>query len=529
MMRHYFYQFSQSIITVIWWLLFGLMFFFAITSPNIILGDNKTFGTSTTLLSTSIVIVMTAILIMIYAYPQFRHGLYHVLITNQLRTAGFLLGLVVIGQIVFVAFVHPPAGFDAGMLHYAATNAHHVQEVEVTAYYSLNQNNLPVMLFMHWLVKLTGQTSWLFFDYVTLFFVDLSACFNLLSVFVVRRQSLGIALYIHAAWLAVFPSIIMPYTDSWGLPLVSLFLLCYFVMRRIDLPPLLRISAAVVFGISVMITYFVKPSSIIPVIAIVIIESLIRMSSRRSLHSKTIFITVAMLILMVGSAGFTYRYVNNVVQNQDYIQIDKTRSIPAVHFMAMGVYGDGGYNAKQALRMAALPTKQQKTAYSIKMLKRRLHQLRPVGYLKFLVKKQRNNTADGTFGWLKEGGFFHDNQQPNNHGFSNKLKNFVYLYGRHIADFRFIAQLWWITLLTIIMLGFGTKSWVIQVLRLSMVGGFIFLLLFEGGRSRYLIQYLPCILLLGAFSFDGAIANVQRVVKWYQDKLKLATAADKDG
>ena len=47
------------------------------------------------------------------------------------------------------------------------------------------------------------------------------------------------------------------------------------------------------------------------------------------------------------------------------------------------------------------------------------------------------------FGWLKEGHFFRDNQKPTWQGTSNKLKNFIYLYGRNIADFLFLAQTWW--------------------------------------------------------------------------------------
>lgn len=195
--------------------------------------------------------------------------------------------------------------------------------------------------------------------------------------------------------------------------------------------------------------------------------------------------------------------------------------------MAMGVYGQGGYSWWQAVEMTFLPTKQQKTDYSVMMLKKRLKKLGPTGYLKFLVKKQRNNTADGTFGWLKEGHFFLENQKPNNKGITNKLKNFIYLYGRHIADFRFAAQLWWVTLLAIIALGFGPRWSVIQILRLSIVGGFMFLLLFEGGRSRYLIQYLPCFLLLSILSFERVVVNVKRLTGWYEVKVDEAAAADK--
>lgn len=521
-----FYNFSQSIINFFWRILFFLTLFFALTSPNIILGDNATFGTSTTLLTTGLIIAIVAILVMNYAYPRIHAWLVKVLVTEQIYTGLILLGLVLVGQIIFIYFVHPVSGFDAGMLHYAAVNVTHVQEVGVTSYYSLNQNNMPIMLFMHWLVTLTGQTSWMFFDYVTLFFVDLSAVMNLLIVMLVQRRALGTAMYLHAAWLAVFPSIIMPYTDAWGLPLVSFYLLCYFIMRRPTVHPLLRALAANGFGISVMLTYFMKPSSIIPVIAIAIIEVLNLLINHKRMTLEAIFIAFAML-LFIGRSGFeTYRYVDHKVQSQTYIQLDKSRSIPAIHFMAMGIYGQGGYSEKQAIMMAVLPTEKQKTDYSIKMFKTRLKKLGPVGYLEFLVKKQRNNTADGTFGWLKEGNFFRENQKPNNKGISNKLKNYIYLYGRHIADFRFAAQVWWIALLLIIALGFGPQRDVIQILRLSMVGGFIFLLLFEGGRSRYIIQYLPCLLLLATFSYERVVINVKRLAGVYERKLDAAIAAD---
>lgn len=521
-----FYNFSQSVINLFWRILFFLTLFFALTSPNIILGDNATFGTSTTLLTTGLVIAIVAILVMNYAYPRIHAWLVKVLVTEQLRTGRWLLLMVLVGQIFFVYFVHPNSGFDSGMLLHTATDPTSVLDPDVTSYFSLNVNNLPIMLFMHWLSTTFNQTTWEFFDYVTLFFVDLSAIFNLLSVKLVQEKALGTAMYIQAAWLAVFPSIIMPYTDAWGLPLVSFYLLCYFAMRKSTLPSLVRAAAANGFGISVMLTYFMKPSSIIPVIAIAIIEILVMMKNHKRQTMEGLFIAFAML-LFIGRSGYeTYRYVNHKVETQTYIQVDKSRAIPAIHFAAMGVYGQGGYSWWQAVEMTFLPTKKQKTDYSVMMLKKRLKQLGPVGYLKFLVMKQRNNTADGTFGWLKEGHFFLENQKPNNKGITNKLKNFIYLYGRHIADFRFVAQMWWISLLVIIALGFGPERRVIQILRLAMVGGFMFLLLFEGGRSRYIIQYLPCLLLLATFSYERVVINVKRLSGVYERKLDAAIAAD---
>ncbi|WP_025025086.1 TIGR03766 family XrtG-associated glycosyltransferase [Companilactobacillus nodensis] len=528
---HKFYNFSHTVINIFWRVLFFLTLFFALISPNIIIGDNDTFGTSTTMVTTGLVIAIIVIFVMNYAYPWAHKFLYDVFITHRILTGSLMLLVILVGQIFFVTYVHPVAGFDAGALHYAAISAENAKEPNMTAYYSLYPNNLLTTLFMHWLTEISGQTSWQFFDYVTLFLVDLSASFNLLSVYVVQRRSLGVAIYIHCAWLAVFPSIIMPYTDAWVLPFVSLFLLFYFIMRKAVTSSTIMSQVALIlsslgFGISVVLTYFVKPSAIVPVIAIVIVELLSWLIRKKHFTMRQVILTLTMLIMVGGSAGMTYMLANEKSRNQTYLKIDRSRAIPPIHFMAMGVYGEGGYDTEQAVEMSVLQTKKEKTDYSVKMLTKRLKKLGALGYLKFLVMKQRNNTADGTFAWLKEGHFFRENQKPNNKGISNKIKNYVFLYGRHIADFRFAAQLWWITLLVIIALGFGPRSDLIQILRLSLVGGFMFLLLFEGGRSRYLIQYLPCILLLATISFERAVANIKHLFGWYEVKVDEAEAAD---
>lgn len=44
----------------------------------------------------------------------------------------------------------------------------------------------------------------------------------------------------------------------------------------------------------------------------------------------------------------------------------------------------------------------------------------------------------------------------------------------------------------------------VQLLRLAIIGGFLYLLLFEGGRSRYLIQFLPAFLLLATLVADDS-------------------------
>lgn len=509
-------QFGHRVITVLWRLLFALTFFFAATSVNLIIGDNHTFGTSTTYVTTFFILGVVLFVLALQTYPRVRRWADATFITHQVRTASLIFALVVIGQIVFVSFVHPVSGFDSGMLNYAAVSAKHVQEPNIVAYYSLNQNNLPIMLLMRQIVVLTGQTSWQFFDFLTLALVDLSALLNLRTVVILRRQSLGTALYLQAGWLAVFPSILMPYTDAWSIPFVSLSLLGAAVISQRHFSLGHRSLGAALVGVSGAITYFIKPSAIIPLIAMIIVVILTWLEQAHHWTRAGVTLTLCLGLAAGASGAGVYTVANHAVKNQDYIAIDYSRNIPAIHFAAMGIYGQGGYAPRQAEAMAALPTKAQKTAYSKDKLLKRLRQLGPWGYLRFLYQKQRNNTADGTFGWLKEGTFFRENQKPSQKGFANKLKNFIFLYGEHIADFRFLAQVWWVLLLGLIALSWGKQRGFREILRLALLGGFIFLLLFEGGRSRYLIQYLPCFLILATLDAPVTLRHLKAFVRHYR-------------
>jgi integral membrane protein (TIGR03766 family) len=487
---------------------FFLTLFFAITSPNIILGDNNQTGAGTTLFTTGWLIVAVVVVVGLLTYRRFRRWAHRVFIEHRLRTATILLMAVVLWQIVFITNVHPPIGFDAGAIHEALTNT---KGLEIVDYFSLNYNNVPILLVQHFFAELFNNKSWLFFDIITLIAVDLSALLNVLSVRILNRTKVAAALYIHAIWLAVFPMIIVSYSDTWVLPLVSGYFCFYCMMVQSRFNPWFRSLAAVGFAITAAGAYLIKPSAVVGVIAIVLVEILFQFKKRRQPTKKASWIVLAVAI---GALGLSYGTLQHGVKNQTYIASYSTRHIPAIHFVSMGVSGEGGYNPKDALKMAKITTIKGRSEYSKKMLFKRLKQMGFWGYLKFLFAKQRNNTADGTFAWVKEGHFINENPIPKGGGFAGGLRQFVYLYGTRIGDFRFLAQVIWIIGLILIAFGWRDRRKVTQIMRLTILGGMLYLLIFEGGRSRYLIQFLPAYLILMTLVYDQTFNFFRRVYRW---------------
>ena len=512
-MDHQLFNYGNRFIRGLFYFFFGLTIFFAITSANLILGDNAQTGSGTTVVTALVLIVAIAAVLVGFAYPQVARVFKWVFVRHQAITASVLVLVTVAWQIVFVLCVHPAIGFDVDAIHEALIDP---KTVNTMSYFSQNANNLPILLAQHWLAQTFHTTSWLFFDWVTLLLTDLSAVFNILSVAVIDRRKVPTALYVHVGWLALFPMIIVPYTDAWVLPFVSAYIFCYCVMSYGHVHWSIKVVAAAGLGLNVVLAYFMKPSAIVALIAIVLVElfQLIRREYWQDLTWRSGLVVLTLLLVCGGAGGGAYVAGNHVLDTQTYIKINTARAIPAVHFMSMGISGDGGYNAKDALKMAQLPTKKSRADWSKKMYLKRLKQRGFWGYLAFLIKKQRNNSADGSFAWIKEGHFILHGTKPSGTGFARGLREFVYLYGTRLGDFRYLAQAWWIVWLVMIFFGWSDQHKFTQVLRLTIIGAFIFLLLFEGGRSRYLIQYLPAFLILGTLSFRRSLTILRRLFSW---------------
>ncbi len=461
-------------------------------------------------------LILGSVALALWAFAALRHFLKKIFIEKRQITAWVCLGFVVLLQIWFVTIFHPAVGFDVGAIHQGLIDP---DQAELRAYFSIYPNNLWLLLVQNFLAERSGTTAWLFFDYVTLFLVDLSMVFNLFTVKVLAPRQVPTAVYCHALWLGCFPWIVVPYSDTWVLPLVSGYLLTYVIWRHSQLPNLVKIIAAGCSGILVVNAYFLKPSALIPVVAILIGE-LVQLARRFSTKSDQSLLgqkfwshCLIILALWSGFAG-SYFTIQRTLQQQTYLTLQPGREMTAWNYFSMGLSGVGGYNGQDVLALNRLPSKKARTAYSQKLIRQRLKKHGFIGYLRFLFNKQRANTADGTFAWVKEGHFFAEEGVPEQKGAIGQLRNLFYLNGRYLGDFRFWAQLIWISGLTVIFLGWRRRDLITQILRLTFIGGCLFLLIFEGGRSRYLIQFLPIFLLLIPLLGPTALAQWQRLFSW---------------
>lgn len=499
-MENKIFKSGNAVINVLFAVLIFTALYFALISPNLLLKSEHTNAV------TIAILMGIAIFALVTAYFKgVRTFLKKLFIDWRFYTAPILFILAVGVQLVYVLKVHPAIGFDVSAVHNALLKP---DDPDIRGYFSVNYNNMPILLFERWLSSTFHASSWFFFASVSVAFTIFSAILNLGSIAVVNWRKLPVILYIQAAWLLLFPMSIVPYTDTWCLPFISLYILCYLIMAKANYPLIVRLLAAVIGGGALIGAYLIKPSAIIPLIALVLV-SLLAMFQHRT---RSFWIKGGLcFLLMMGIFGYGLNRMETIINHQNYIMVDKNRENPPLHFIQIGMTGDGGYSPKDDLMMGKLYSKKEKEAYSLRRITDTLRK-RGIGYAGFLIAKHGRNTADATFSWGLEGHFFKN--KADHQRVKSGIASFVYPNGDNLDNFRFIAQLAWIILLFLIAFGWQNQRLVVQALRLGMIGGFIFLLIFEGGRSRYLIQFLPVLFLIATLCSQSAVQKLRSLFSW---------------
>lgn len=424
-------------------------------------------------------------------------------------------------QVIILLNTNTPLGWDVGSVVTVA-----IDPSIGSNYVSINPNNLFLISFYHsiYALFLSPMTStpnaWLFFQIITTLGLDLSIfC---LTYAVKSMFNLDVALITYIIFYALFvltPYIQAPYSDVAVLFPVSLALVC---LTRLENMQRLwsKIILSLVIAVLTAIIFAIKPSAIIVVIAWVIqklvSEFLVDKSSGR--FSR-------LLIVVCVTLGFvaTNPVLSAVTTTYTPIKIEKNQALPWQHFAYMGLTGNGGYNDTIKSDTLKLKATDKMRRYSIDGILNRFHELGIIGYLQFLTVKQMNNTARGDFTWGVDGVPLQPFRKSRN-SFQDRIRSLYLVGGSHTSDLSFYFQIVWVLTLigilqSLIFYKFRDNDWV-QILILTVLGGFLYLLLFEGGRSRYLIQYLPAFVPLAGW---GWFVGIQTVRKHHRKKTQTVS------
>ncbi|HFU4326934.1 TPA: hypothetical protein ACGO9A_002172, partial [Streptococcus suis] len=289
------------------------------------------------------------------------------------------------------------------------------------------------------------------------------------------------------------PQYIYTYSDPIALFLVS----CLIASISQSLQKNNWISS-IVSGFLVAIAYGVRPPVMIFIIAglIVLLYKFFETKKIKKITIKSlIFIAIGFTIFNTSS--------NILLKNQSFVRYEPDYSRTLLHYVNLGLTYSGNQHSDISPE-AMSATGENRNKEALKEINMRLDNYQYNSFVGHLFFKFYWITNEGMFGWLQEQVLSEESpiivpwlekiQQTN---LASQVRQFIYVSGSSYSHYARILQIIWI----IIIFGLAVYSWkyfslnnnYLLWMQITIFGGLLFLMIFEGGRTRYLIQFLPAI------------------------------------
>ena len=435
------------------------------------------------------------------------------------------MSVIFIFQLIYTSLIHSSLEHDVQLiiLNAQAGSPHEFVWID---YFSLYPNNFLMLFFFRFIHRA-----------LALFNMDGNFIRTLIIVNIVF-VNIAVALTFHVvkmafdvykayvAWIfaillfAFSPWLIVPYSDTLSMPFAIGAIFLY--LKSINAEKNKKFGYAIAIGVVAQIGFLLKPSSLIPVIAILIIQVLMDFRlfrSRGKSYKKPIYRSKYIALCIIIGMSITSVLWTSFIHAQNTFPFVPGVSFPAEHWIKMGMQmqpvGDrfsyGAYNADDFFFTASFLTTGEKRAADREVIRERLADFGPMGYIHFLINKARWITCDGTFHWGEfASGDFENITERQLH-----FRNLMFPRGADYSTFAHFAQgVWlfiWFWYFLFIFIKKNTSCVFTNMCICALTGLVLFILLTEG-RSRYLINHLPYFAIISSLCFVSVFQTAQKAI-----------------
>lgn len=404
-------------------------------------------------------------------------------------------------QIVMEIYGYFTPTWDAGHLSRTVEHFFKYQVIDDMEYMTRYPNNtmLTFILILLRSIPFLGKSNFILLFFNSLL-VNISAIFTSLTIKnITHNNRLAISSYIFLIPLVVLsPWILVVYSDTFALifPILILFI---YTKNKKDYYDYFFICFLSLFG------YYIKPTIIIILLAIVIVELISnfkKIISFRKWDFKIVFRNVLasllgfLVVISISSSARVY---------VGYYKVQDVYEFKLIHFIAMGLNEEtqGIFNGNDVADSIKYGMDQ-----NVDKIKKRLSERTLKEHINFFSKKTLVNYNDGSFAWGEEGAFFLNLKKSNNP--IKKVINDVFTpEGKFYKVYLLIAQWFWLTLLFFIPSCVKKNNSKDEfVVMLAIIGISIFLTLFEA-RARYLYCYSPIFIVAFALGITNVLNRLE--------------------
>lgn len=331
---------------------------------------------------------------------------------------------------------------------------------------------------------------------INAFLVNISGVFAALTIKNLKNSKAAIIGYIIMLPLVLLsPWINIPYSDTFALPCVTLLMYLYSKDKKL--------KDYVLIGFVSFVGYKIKPTVIILLIAIIIIEFI---SNIKNINKQTIkkYLKIGGVFIVGIVCGVLINKASAIYLR--FKPVSYAKPFTFIHYLAMGQNDEtlGAYSQQDKDDTIIYGKRNDLSKIKNRVLSRNFSQT-----VSFYSKKTLLNFNDGSFSWGLDGTpsfFYKKSKAPNN--FAKFLRQIYYDDGKYYDLFLQVQNYIWLIVLLlcpfIIKKDNNKKEFVIM---LSIFGLVLFLTLFEP-RTRYMYCYSGIFIIaavLGLFNLKNMI------------------------
>lgn len=402
----------------------------------------------------------------------------------------------------------------------------YLKESSISSYLTRNPNNLPLFLYERFFFNLFGEAALWIMQGLNLFYVNIAAWILYKGCQRYFSQTVAdVTFTLYVALVGFSPYYMSMYTDIPPLPLISLQIFLALGLLKNQEKTRQIIGRSLLLGILTSLAFLIRPTVMILMIAAFGVLFLRK-------NWKKFFLTAAVFGLGFSASYLPFHYGLAHQTEVPIIQGEGLAKGPLL-FVNLGLtfIGHNQEDMKEGLLQYVDPDKRADynngmfaTENVIKEIKRRLKEYTPLTFLQHLYYKQSLTVAEGNLGWLYRS-VEHEKTPYISPLYEstkdNRLAQFIrdFFLNSDKDSYRYyslLKQVVWI----IMALGLVFALWKyrpddsLNFLILAVFGGLLFLQIFEGGKTRYLIQFLPQILILSAVGLTQYPLDLTRMKFW---------------
>ena len=428
---------------------------------------------------------------------------------------GILFVVLFIFQIVTLQNIYFETGWDVNCIYTRVEQFLRNGMIDLNTYFSKYPyfSIYPNNLFLANVFVIIGKIVMVFYEnwsyilykifvIIDIILIDLAGIIMLKTIenFTDKKSFKLFGALLYIAFIGLSPWFLIPYSDTYSIIFPISILYNYTKKEK-------KWYNYLMIGLLSYIGYCVKPTNIIILIAIIIVEIykvLFNLKAKEQLKQKLKCSVIAVIGILIAII------INLVLLNVTKYKVERKYTFSLYHFLMMGINTEttGGWNTKDVENDLLIEDYDERVEYNKEVFFQRLKAMSPKDFCKFYVKKILLNYNDGTLAWGREGSFY-SFTNPKNNQFAKTLKNYYYNSGENFYVFTNVMQFLWIFIITFLTIGAVLRKFDFKysVAYLSVIGLTLFTLLFEG-RARYLYLYTPVYVMLSIMGIEQFIKSI---------------------